>query len=146
MWRAAWPAPRTASTTCAGCRALARLLDKSPGTCGIISDDSLVGSLISARKSLMGGSQLDEARLFLVVPSDRKMGNVHKLKCRKFHLNTGKKFFTVRVTKHWNSCPERLWSLLWRDLKRSWTLSCVFYRTYFSRRLDPEIPSSPMML
>ena len=49
---------------------------------------------------------MDEAGLFLVVPSDRKMGNVHKLKCRKFHLNTGKKFFTVRVTKHWNRLPR----------------------------------------
>ena len=48
----------------------------------------------------MGRSQLDGARLFLVVLSDRTRGNEHKPGQRKFHLNVRTAFFTARVTEH----------------------------------------------
>lgn len=54
--------------------------------------------LINVHKYLKGECQVYEARLFLVMPSNRKRDNGHRLEHRKFCTNTRKNVFTVRMT------------------------------------------------
>ena len=65
----------------------------------------LRGDLINAYKYLKGGCQKDVAKLFSVVPSNRRRGNRHKLKHMKIQLNMRKNFFTLRVMEPWNRLP-----------------------------------------
>lgn len=53
-----------------------------------------------------GGRQTDEARLFLVVCSNKTRNNGLKLVRRKFCTNMQKNFFTVKVTEHRNRLPR----------------------------------------
>lgn len=60
-------------------------------------------------KCLKGGNEDDEAENnFRVVPSDRTRGNGRKFKNRRFNLNTGKHFLTVRVARYWNRLPHEV--------------------------------------
>jgi len=66
----------------------------------------LRGDLINGSKYLKGGCQEDGTRHFSAMPSERTRGNGHKLKQRKFQMNTRKKFFILRVMEHWNRLPR----------------------------------------
>ena len=64
--------------------------------------------VINVYKYLKCGSQRDMANLFSVVYGDRTRGNSHKPECRKFCTNMRRKFFTVRLTEHWNRLPREV--------------------------------------
>ena len=79
-----------------------------------LGERRLRGNLTNVYKHLKGGGrQTDEARLFLVVRSDRTRSNGLKIERRRFHTNIQKNFFTVRVMEHWNRLPRGR-VLLWR--------------------------------
>ena len=61
----------------------------------------LRGYWINVYKYLKGGGrQMDEARLFSVVCSNRTRSNGLKLERRKFHSNMWKNFITIGVMEH----------------------------------------------
>jgi len=63
------------------------------------------GNLIDVYKHLKGGCKEEGAKFLSLVPSDRTRGDGHKLKHRRFPLNTRKPFSAVRATECWNRLP-----------------------------------------
>ena len=88
----------------------------------------LRGDLINIYKYLKeGGRQMDEARLFSVVCSDRIRSNGLNSGNRKFHTNMHKDFFVVRVMEHWNSLPRVCGVSFYGDIQDLSVLTCVIY-------------------
>ena len=68
----------------------------------------LWGDLIAAFQYLKGAYRKDGEGLFIRECSDRMSGNGFKLKEGRFRLDTRKKFFTVRVARHWDRLPREV--------------------------------------
>jgi len=62
--------------------------------------------LIAAFQYLKGAYRKDGEWLFTRVCSDKTRGNGCKLKEGRFRLDIRKKFFTMRMVKHWNRLPR----------------------------------------
>jgi len=65
----------------------------------------LRGDLTAAFQYLKGAYRKDGEGLYTSVCSDSTRGNGCKLKEGRFGLDIRKKFFTMRVLKHWNRLP-----------------------------------------
>ena len=66
----------------------------------------LQGDLRAAFQYLKGAYRKAGEGLFIRAGSNRTRGNVFKLEEGRFRLDNGKKFFTVRVVRHWNRLPR----------------------------------------
>ncbi|KAK4829009.1 LOW QUALITY PROTEIN: hypothetical protein QYF61_001765 [Mycteria americana] len=68
----------------------------------------LQGDLIAAFQYLKGAYKKDRDKLFRRACCNRTRGNGFKLKEGRFRLDLRKKFFTMRVVKHWHRMPREV--------------------------------------
>jgi len=89
--------------------------------CVKVSISKVMSYRINLYKYLKGGrTQMNEARLFLAVYSDRTRSKGLKLEHGKFHTNMQKNFFIIRVVEHWNRLPREVVESPSTEMSKTW--------------------------
>jgi len=68
----------------------------------------LQGDLIAAFQYVKGAYRKDRENIFSRACCNRTRGNNFKLREGRFRLDIRKKFFTMRVVKHWHRLPREV--------------------------------------
>ena len=68
----------------------------------------LQGDLVAAFHYLKGAYRKDGENIYSRVCCDRTRNNGFKLREGRFRLDIGKKFFTMRVLKHWHRLRRKI--------------------------------------
>jgi len=79
----------------------------------------LWGNLLAVFQYLKGAYKKAGEGLSTRACSDRSRGNGFKLKEGRFTLNRRKKFFTMRVVRHWNRLPREVVDALSLEVLKS---------------------------
>ena len=90
---------------------------------GLLSPEKrrLPGDLTAARQYLTGAYENAAERLLIWACSDRTRYNGLKLKEGRFRLDIRKKFFAVKVVRHWNRLLRKLWRCHpWKCSRPGW--------------------------
>ncbi|KAK4818646.1 hypothetical protein QYF61_016617 [Mycteria americana] len=71
-------------------------------------EEKAPGDLITVFQYLKGGYKEGGGSLFTRSHMEKTWGNRHKLYWKRIHLDTRKKFFTVRTINKWNNLPRNM--------------------------------------